>query len=138
MDKSHKRIKGVALVLVLATILVAVILGTAIIKLMSSQARLTHHQLSRIQAYYASQAAINYAREKLRTGAWVPGTDCNTTTSLCNAGTVGLDLSPTGDFKPNSITAMSLVITPSGVGSCGRTDIKACISCTATYTYTTP
>lgn len=60
--------KGMALMIVLGTLLVVVILANVILGIVSSQSRLTHHQISRIQAYYAAQAGINYALEKLRLG----------------------------------------------------------------------
>lgn len=59
--------------MVLGTILVVVILINIVLSIISSQARLTHHQVSRIQAYYAGQAALNLAFEKLRTGDWEIG-----------------------------------------------------------------
>lgn len=61
--------KGVVLLLVLGTLLVVIILANVVLSIVSSQSRLTHHQVSRIQAYYASQAAVNYALEKLRLGS---------------------------------------------------------------------
>lgn len=64
--------KGTALFIVLATVLVVVILTNIILNIVSSQTRLTHHQVSRIKAYYAAQAGMVYALEKLRTGVWVP------------------------------------------------------------------
>ena len=65
-----KQRKGVVLLIVLATIMVVVILGNIILTIMSSQARLTHHQVSRIRAYYAAQAGVNLALEQLRRGVW--------------------------------------------------------------------
>jgi len=35
--------------------------------ILTSQARFTHHNVSRIQAFYAAQAGTNYALEMLRT-----------------------------------------------------------------------
>lgn len=131
--------KGVVLVIVLGTILVTALLANAVIHLISSQSRLTHHQLSRIQAYYATKAAVTYAQEQLRAGAWVAGTNC-TVASPCNAANVGLNLA--ADFRPASVTGISLVITPAqgtnNTQPCYRNplDTKACISCTSTYTYT--
>lgn len=65
--------KGTALLMVLATLLVVVALANVILLIISSQSRLTHHQIGRIQAYYAAQAGINYALENLRTGTWTAG-----------------------------------------------------------------
>lgn len=58
--------KGIALFIVLGTLLIVIILANIILNFMLSQSRLTHHQVSRIQAQYAAQAGINYALEKLR------------------------------------------------------------------------
>lgn len=59
--------------MVLSILVVTVILANIILAIISSQSRLTHHQVSRIQAYYAAQAGMNLAMEQLRTGAWIPG-----------------------------------------------------------------
>ena len=66
MTKLRLDNKGVALFFVLATLLIVVILANVILGITLSQSRLTHHQVSRIQGYYAAQAGINYALEKLR------------------------------------------------------------------------
>ncbi|MDI6606000.1 MAG: hypothetical protein QME65_02510 [Candidatus Omnitrophota bacterium] len=63
--------KGVALLLVFATIVVVVILANVALRLILNQFRLTHHQVSRIRAYYASLAGMNLALEKIRLGEWV-------------------------------------------------------------------
>jgi Tfp pilus assembly protein PilX len=64
--------RGITLILILAVILVVVWLAHIALVLISSQSRLTHHQVSRIQAFYAAQAGINYALERLRVGDWSP------------------------------------------------------------------
>ncbi|MCX5708091.1 MAG: hypothetical protein NTY14_03815 [Candidatus Omnitrophica bacterium] len=58
--------KGVALYFVLAILLVVVILANIVLNFVSSQQRLTTHQVKRVQAYYAAQAGVNYALEQLR------------------------------------------------------------------------
>jgi len=129
--------KGVVLVIVLGTILVTVLLANAVIRLISSQSRLTHHQLSRIQAYYATKAAVTYAQEQLRTGAWVAGTNC-TVASPCNAANVGLNLA--NDFRPASMSCptcgISLIIRADTDPACSSPGVAACITSTSTYTYT--
>jgi hypothetical protein len=62
--------KGVVLLIVLITILVVVILAELILRLASSQSRLTGHYTNRVQAYYACLAGINIALDKLRDGQW--------------------------------------------------------------------
>lgn len=53
---------------VLGTILIVVLMANIVLNMIVSQARLTHHKVSRIQANYAGWAAINYANEMLRIG----------------------------------------------------------------------
>lgn len=60
--------KGMVLILVLVIILIAVILSNVILNIMSNQELLTHHKVTRIQAIYAAQAAVNYAIDKFRRG----------------------------------------------------------------------
>jgi Tfp pilus assembly protein PilX len=62
--------KGVILFIVLAVIILVVSLSTVILRIMLSQASLTHHQVSRIQAQYVARAGVIYAAEMLRTGSW--------------------------------------------------------------------
>jgi Tfp pilus assembly protein PilX len=64
--------KGVILFVVLAIVLIVVILSGVILNIILNQSRITHHQVSRIQAYYASKGMMNYALEMVRTGVWVP------------------------------------------------------------------
>lgn len=161
MAELSKNNKGIVLVIVLATILVSVLLATAVMHLITNQSRLTHHQLSRIQAYYAGKAAITYAQEKLRiggppaVGGWVAGTNC-TAAAPCVAASPVTDpatqfqLDLVNDFSPASmrpttscpLCGVSITIIPAqytnSLAACYRNDTKACISTTATYTYTTP
>jgi Tfp pilus assembly protein PilX len=58
--------KGMILFIVLGVILVVGVLAIAVLRLISSQARLTHHQVTRIQAQYAAKAGVIYALDKLR------------------------------------------------------------------------
>jgi len=58
--------KGVLLFIVLGVIMVVVTLSTVILRIILSQTRLTHHQVSRIQSHYAAKAGAIYALDKLR------------------------------------------------------------------------
>jgi Tfp pilus assembly protein PilX len=139
--------KGVVLMIILGVILIVALLAGVILNIVLSQSRLTHHQVSRIQAYYASQAALNYAIEKLRNGEWVAGVNC-TGAPACTptaawpvaAAANNFYLDTANDYFPASIQAMTLTITPAqytAPGSpCYFNDRKACISITTTYTYT--
>jgi len=62
--------KGIVLALVVSMVLIVSVLIGVALRIVSNQSRFTHHQVSRIQAYYASMAGINYAFEKLRRNEW--------------------------------------------------------------------
>ncbi len=83
MPKINAGKRGIAIYLVLGALIMAVVLAKVILNLILNQASITHHRLSRVQAYYASLAGMNYALEKLRTGQWVVGNDC-TNAAPCN------------------------------------------------------
>jgi len=121
--------KGVALFMVLGTMLIVIVLAGIILSIISSQSRLTHHQVSRIQAYYTAQAGMVYAFERLRTGTWRAGVDC--------AAPTGCSLQD--DAFPPAIENKTINITliPFGQPGCetspGNTD---CVKIKTTYTYT--
>jgi len=132
MFKIRFKKKGVVLLIVLGMLLVVASLTTVILSLILSHSRLTHHQTSRIQAYYASQAGIIYALEKLRTGDtnWIPSPDTSPNTrtrTLCRS---GCDVNEPD--LPNPIQQVAIVIEAAGTGISGTRRLKA----TATYTYT--
>ena len=62
--------KGVALYMVIASILIALVFTGIILNLVLSQNRFSLHSASRLQAYYATLAGSNYASEMFRTGVW--------------------------------------------------------------------
>jgi Tfp pilus assembly protein PilX len=131
MFKSKIQVKkGVVLLVVLGTILLVVILANIILNSMSSQSRLTHHQVSRIQAYYAAQAGMNYALERLRIPNWTVGVNC-TAIMPCLLSTYDPTFSNT---FPRSISNVRIIlyspnpaVDPAGV--------SARIESTAIYTY---
>ena len=71
MIKSYSNSRGVALFITLAAVAIVVILANVVLNIMLSQNRLTHHQVSRIRAYYAGQAGMVYTLEMLKNGTWV-------------------------------------------------------------------
>ncbi len=80
--------KGMVFYLVLVSIIVALVLASAILNIILSQATFSRHQASRVQAYYAAMAGANYAFEKLRSGNqpsyWYrPSPDPNVTYTHC-------------------------------------------------------
>jgi len=120
---------GVALFLVLGTMLIVIVLAGIILSIISSQSRLTHHQVSRIQAYYAAQSGMVYAFDQLRRGT--PGW------SATVASTHNL---PTDSALPKSIVQpITIEIIPAGgTGSrCPNPPANsACVKIKTNYTYT--
>jgi len=110
--------KGVALFIVLGTIIIVLTFATVILSIIASQARLTHHQVSRIQAYYASMAGVNYATEMLRNGTWSPAVARSEPLS-------------DPDFPISILQPITITIIPTGINNC-RIDV------TTTYTYISP
>jgi hypothetical protein len=125
--------KSVAIFLVVVTIIVVLVLATFLLNVMTNQSRLTHHQISRIQAFYACKAGINYTLDKLRLGTSTGG--WNTASCPSPGGCTYTD----SDF-PSSISSKQVVITiiPSGQPGCLTPPAGsiACISASTTYTYT--
>lgn len=68
MVKASTDKAGIALLIVLSTIILVTLLALVMLRPLASHARLTHHQVSRIQAYYAALAGMNYAYDRLRVG----------------------------------------------------------------------
>jgi hypothetical protein len=125
------RLKGIAMMLVLFTIMIVIVFANGLLVVITNQARLTHHKVSRIQAFYAAEAGVNYAIEQLYTGAW-------TVNSCPGAG--GCILSDP-DF-PISIVGQQvrIVVIPKGTAGCVNppSGAFACLRVSATYTYTAP
>lgn len=127
--------KGVVLFMVLGTLLVVIILANVVLAIISSQSRLTHHQVSRIQAYYAAQAGMNLALENLRTGTWTfsPTNSCPDTTPC---------IVTDSDF-PVSVQSVNVIFCPSGSTCTGTTvactpgtGLNFCLNTVVDYTHT--
>ncbi|MBU4346475.1 MAG: hypothetical protein KKH29_04020 [Candidatus Omnitrophica bacterium] len=140
MARQERGKKGIVLLIVLSIVLVTAILANVVLNLITSQSRLTHHQISRIQSYYAASAGKNYALEMLRignaAGGYDVGKDC-TESSPCIMSFAA------GDFRPASIVdnEVSIIIRPpqdaNPLWPCyNPPGNSACVSITATYTYT--
>lgn len=114
--------KGIALLIVLMTVLIVVVLANVMFSMMNSHSRQTHHQISRIKAYYSDQAAMNLAIDKLRLGAPPAGTGWGAGTySLCSSGCTVND--------PAIAYPVNILITENPVGN-------FTISVTSNYIYT--
>lgn len=134
--KSNRLAKGVALFMVLGTIIIVITLASIILTIVSSQSRFTHHQVSRIQAYYAALAGVNYAIEKLRLGndsCWSTTTTVSYQRTICRSGCTGVCNVNEQDF-PLSVSQVDITVGPPGSGISGTRQISAM----ATYTYTLP
>ena len=118
--------KGVILLMVLATVLIVALLANIILRLISTQYKLTHHQIARIQAYYAAMAGVNYALDNLRRGAW--------TVNSCLESAGGCPLNDS-DFPDTIIQPVTIIIRPSGSADCINppNQVNARISVTANY-----
>lgn len=73
--------EGTALIFLLATIIMVFVLSGVMASLVLNQTRFSHHEISRVRAYYVALAAMNLARDNLRTGVWTGG---GSTYTLCN------------------------------------------------------
>lgn len=127
MSKLKTGNRGVLLIMVLATILVVTILANIALNIILSQARLTHHQVSRTQAYYAALAGVNYAIEKLRvndadwpaTGSYIRNL-CRSAGSPCTGAGDIVD----GDM-PVSLKNVEITVGAPGSGINGTRKITA-------------
>lgn len=122
--------------IVLATLMIVIVLANVMLNIMSSQSRLTHHQVSRIQAYYAAQAGMNYALEMLRIGTWIPSSIGGSNKYACLNGCVDSGVTANYTIPTDSDIPFSVQVTiyplQSGINSTTKLDIKT------KYTYTTP
>ncbi len=113
--------------------MVVVTLATVILRIISSQSRLTHHQVSRIQAQYAAKAGVVYALEQLRKNTVAPWNSSGTINfKICRVAAGGCDM--TDITFPASISEVDVVVQPLAVssGPYGTREVKA----KAIYTYT--
>ncbi len=122
--------KGVAIYLVLGTLFVAFVLAGVIVNIISSQGRLTQHQVSRVQAYYAGLAGMNLAMEKLRTNAWTLPSSGNTLVkTLCSS---GCDVNDADIPYTVTITIYPLNEAPNGAVISGTAGISISVNYTPT------
>lgn len=128
MSKRNK--DGVILFIVMAVIIVVSVLATAMLSIIANQSRLTHHQVSRIQAQYAAKAGVIYAMDKLRRNdnptCW-PNTGTYTIYMRRTAG-AACDIVETS--LPVSIQDVAITVDVPGSGISGTRQISAI----ATYT----
>ncbi len=107
--------------------MVVSVLATVMLRIISNQARLTHHQVSRIQSQYAAKAAIVYTLDKLRRNddaSW-PAVG-QFTKRMCRS---GCDINEGG--LPSSIQRVDITVYAPGSGISNTRRISA----KAIYTY---
>ena len=123
--------KGVLLFIVLGTIIVVCTLGIVILRIVLNQARLTHHEVSRIQSQYAAKAGVIYALDKLRRND-----DANWPATGSYMRTMRRTGSSLPDFNepnlPTSINKVEITVSAPGSGISGTRKVSA----KAYYTYT--
>jgi Tfp pilus assembly protein PilX len=134
--------KGVALYFVLAILLVVVILANIVLNFVSSQQRLTTHQVKRVQAYYAAQAGVNYALEQLRLNNATYATNAGGTFRICGSaykainGTTTAICNGAGNITetsfPPSINYIDIYIGPLDLVNNNRT-VNATVNYTSAY-----
>ena len=127
---------GVIFFVVISVVMIAALLAITVLRVVSNQARLTHHQLSRIQAQYAAKAGLILALDKLRQNDTNWGTGvltkkiCRSATpdNGCNLADVILD-----SDLPNTIQCVDITVEAApGTGPSGTRKVSA----KTTYTYT--
>ncbi len=133
MPKHRAAQKGVVLLIVLATVLIVIILAGIVLNITSSQSRLTHHQVSRIKAYYTGKGMMNYVLEKMRTdSAWAPSATDGENKYACYRGcidsgvtvTPGLSMPADDADIPYKVQVKIYPTTTSGIANGGKIDIK--------------
>lgn len=125
--------KAAVLFITLATILIVIILAGVFLRHTSSQARFTHHQVSRIRAYYAARGMMNYAFEQLRNGTWqLPASGAR---YACHRNCIDSGVTPTYTIPTDNDIPYDIQISiyPKGTGPDG---LSAKLEIKTKYTYT--
>jgi Tfp pilus assembly protein PilX len=80
--------KGAVLVVVLGTMIILTILALVAVNLMTQESRIAEHKIRRIQAFYAAQAGVVHALERLRRegSAYLNPTPGNPQTDIISVG----------------------------------------------------
>lgn len=130
-----KNKKGILFVMVLAAVIVALTLGAIFLTFFTSESKVTHHQLSRIQAYYVAMAGVNYAFERIWNGSWQPSTCPSPTGCVIND----------TNFPNSTHQQFRVIFCPAGSTCAGSNQpcttpqgINYCIYSTVNYTFTPP
>jgi type II secretory pathway component PulK len=120
------------LLVTLFIVLIAVILAQVMLSILRSHSRLSHHQVSRIQAQYAAMAGVVYAYDSLRSG--------HLSSSDCPEGNSNPKCRVDDNNFPVCIKdkRVKIILCPAGATCAGKTcpvSNNLCIYSTAEYTY---
>lgn len=121
-----KNKKGVALLVVLGVLLVVAILVNAILAIILSHSRFTQHKVGRIEAYYASLGAINYAMDYLAQGYVNLATCGGAGGCVITPNPALYNLAPGGDFDPPSISSVTIIVKAHNAPAGGVPRTEAC------------
>lgn len=102
MLKGNTSQKGVILLIVLGTVVIVIIFAGVILGLMTSQSRLTLHQVSRTKAHYAAKGIMNYSLDMLRKGEAAGGwaADPANNRYVCHSKSAGGNCAGLGQSPP--------------------------------------
>ena len=105
--------KGMAMLIVISLILMLLILGGTVMMISTGHFSTSHHQVARTKAYYAAEAAMQYAFWALRTG--------KESLSKVNPITIDLPSDDTKDsyFDVNGLVANDITIAVGAVNPLG-------------------
>lgn len=140
MPKDNK--KGVILAIVIGSIFIIFVLAGIIAGLITSHSRLTRLQISRMQAYYAGMAGINYALARLS----LPSSSAQAWTSASCPNATPCEVT---DSWPNYVKSVKVIFCDPGAtcGNAGYTTpctpipgpgLNFCVYSVVDYTYTPP
>ena len=140
MLKKNVDNSGIALFIVLAVIMSVVLLGDVTLKFIASQNRFSHENTSRIQAYYAAKAGMNYALENLRLRTWTFAPNSCPNPTGCTLCRTGGGCTVNEDTFPASIQLVRIIFCPAGTlcqdtpSDCEPpTGLNFCVNSTVTY-----
>jgi Tfp pilus assembly protein PilX len=107
--------KGYLLFIVLTTIIIVALFASILLNIIMSQARLTKHITSRVQAYYAALGAFYYANDRLRVNdpVWTP---VNVTFNFCRVAAGCPSPNIIDPDLPASLRSLTVRVYPPGTG----------------------
>lgn len=152
MSEAKTRKKGVVLFIVLASIIVLIALANVLLSIISNQARLTGHQLGRVQAYYAATGGLGVAYDRLYFKAWaIPAAGAHNEFAICREPGApvpgGVACTWTDRALPNNVPYILISVAGRNTGTYGVGGVNfpacpagivsdACIFSFVNYTYT--